>query len=101
MYADGQSTRNKKKRAVSANSHYLQTRGKKRLSALCRRSRLVTMVNFSVSAADSYLQTLALQAPNARKMCNAAFLDFEIDITLILDFALIAQITVQYSNLCN
>ena len=40
--------------AISVNSHYLQTRGKNRFFVLCRPSRLVTMVNFSVTAMDFY-----------------------------------------------
>ena len=53
---------------------------------------MVTMVNFSMSATDSYPKTVALQVPNAQKVCWGAFLDFEIDITLILDFTVNAQI---------
>ena len=52
------------------------------------------MVNFSVRATDSNPQTLALQAANSENACVGAFLDFEIAITLILDFTLNAQITV-------
>ena len=51
------------------------------------------MVNFSVTATDSYPKTLALQARNAQKVCGV-LIDFQMDITLILDFTLIAQITV-------
>ena len=79
--------------AISVNSHYLQTRGKNRFLVLFGRSRLMTMANFRVVTTDFYPKILHLRAPNPKKVWGTHFRDFEIDITLILDFTLNAQIT--------
>ena len=80
--------------AISVNSHYLQTRGKNRFFVLCRTSRLVTMVNFSVTATDSYPKNTRFASAKRSKGVRGTLIDFQMDITLILDFTLIAQITV-------
>ena len=71
---------------ISVNSHYLQTRGKNRFLVLCRPSRLVTMVNFSVTTTDSYPKNTRFASAKRSKGVRGAFPDFEMDITLILDF---------------
>ena len=53
------------------------------------------MANFSVTTTDSYPKnTRFCKRQNAQKGVRGAFLDFEMDITLISDFTLNAQITV-------
>ena len=51
------------------------------------------MVNISVNATDSYPKNTRFVSPKRTKGVRGAFLDFEMDITLILDFTLNAQIT--------
>ena len=52
------------------------------------------MVNFSLTTTDSCSKTIVLQSAKRSKVVRGAFLEFEIEITLILVFTLIAQITV-------
>ena len=52
------------------------------------------MVNFSVTATDSYPKNTHFASAKRSKGVRGALIDFQMDITLILDFTLIAQITV-------
>ena len=56
--------------AINVNSHYLQTRGKNRFFVLCRPSRLVTMVNFSVTATDFYPKNTRFASAKRSKVCG-------------------------------
>ena len=52
------------------------------------------MVNFSVTATDPYPKNTRFVSAKRSKGVRGALIDFQMDITLILDFTLIAQITV-------
>ena len=55
--------------------------------------RLVTMVNFSVTATDSYPKNTRFASAKPSQGVEGAFLDYEMDITLTLDFTLILNFT--------
>ena len=61
------------------------------------------MVNFLVTTTDSYPKNTRFASAKRSKGERGALIDFQMDITLILDFPLIAQITVLYALLtgCN